>query len=624
MKIFISYAKEDVEIAKRLYSDLRKAGFETWDEEDILPGEHISLFNKQIRDSSLVLLLFSVNSVSKRGEFVKQQKFVLKLLDEIPDSETFIIPVRLDDCDLPDERLQNFKAVDLFSSYEKGLEKILKALHRKKSDRKEASLVRQSEIDYEDRFLDAAMPEEVTINQETELLTMIRLPNSEGLRRILGADSQYQAQAKDIKSSESFPVKYPSDEKGNVLGIDLVIAVETNDFRFKNSESQKKIRVLQSTDSSTCTFLLTPIKTGELRVLIHVYYSESIIASGILKVNGGSSLDKNLIIIKKIITLSLGVFGVKTSDHGISNQDKPPKKADSNNAVNIGKDAEGNIIVSGDGNTIIISESDPPDKKYPIIQKPEPQKHSPISYAAISLTIVVIGILYFVLYKPFMEFVPVIGGEYTMGCITGDTECQDNEKPPHKVQVKSFMIGKYEVTQAQWQEIMGKNPNFECKDCPAIASRNDVQIFIRKLNEKTGKKYRLPTEAEWEFACRSGGKDDKYSGGNDLNPVGWYDMNSQDVIHPVGTKKPNALGIFDMSGNVWEWCEDVYCPNTYENKTCSQIAESDKNAENVIRGGSWQYSATNSRCTSRRGHSSVQTADDIGFRLVREDFSDAK
>ncbi len=305
-------------------------------------------------------------------------------------------------------------------------------------------------------------------------------------------------------------------------------------------------------------------------------------------------------------------------------KDEPKTVSENNNIINIGKDAERNIIVSGDGNIITISKSDPSEKKEAIIQKPEPQKRSPIIYAAISLTIVVIGILYVVLDKPFMDFIRVTGGEYTMGCISGDTECQDNEKPPHKVQVNSFMIGKYEVTQGQWEEIMGKNSKFQCKACPAIASRNDVQIFIRKLNEKTGKKYRLPTEAEWEFACRSGGKDDKYSGGNDLNPVGWYDMNSQDVIHPVGTKKPNALGIFDMSGNVWEWCEDVYCPNTYENKTCSQIAESDKNAENVIRGGSWQYSATNSRCTSRRGHSSVQTADDIGFRLVREDFSDAK
>ncbi|NJL58724.1 MAG: toll/interleukin-1 receptor domain-containing protein [Desulfobacteraceae bacterium] len=132
MKIFLSYAKEDVKIAKRLYDDLKREGFESWDEEDILPGEHVSLFNKEIKDSSVILLLFSVNSVSKRGEFVKQQKFILKLLDEIPDSETFIIPVRLNDCELLDERLQNLKPADLFPSYENGLEKILKALHRKK------------------------------------------------------------------------------------------------------------------------------------------------------------------------------------------------------------------------------------------------------------------------------------------------------------------------------------------------------------------------------------------------------------------------------------------------------------------------------------------------------------
>ncbi|NJL58722.1 MAG: formylglycine-generating enzyme family protein [Desulfobacteraceae bacterium] len=115
---------------------------------------------------------------------------------------------------------------------------------------------------------------------------------------------------------------------------------------------------------------------------------------------------------------------------------------------------------------------------------------------------------------------------------------------------------------------------------------------------KNRKKYRLPTEAEWEFACRSAGKNDKYSGGDDPN--------SQDSIHPVGTKQPNALGIYDMSGNVREWCEDVYCSDA---NTC--YAE-----ERVVRGGSWRSSAKDSRCTFRTGKSPVQTSDDIGFRLV--------
>jgi len=301
-------------------------------------------------------------------------------------------------------------------------------------------------------------------------------------------------------------------------------------------------------------------------------------------------------------------------------KDEPKTVSENSNIINIGKDAEGNIIVSGDGNVINIFH----------------QKLLRIIYAIISLIIIIIGIIVYLWFiQPKLEkypinskeFVRVFGGEYMMGCIIGDTECQDNEKPLHKVEVNSFLIGKYKVTQGQWEEIIGKNSKFQCKDCPVYASWNDVQKFILKLNkknEKTGKKYRLPKEAEWEFACRSSGKDDRYSGGNDLNQLGWYDSNSQDVIHPVGMKQPNALGIFDMSGNVWEWCEDVYCPDAYENKTCNQLAENDKNAEHVIRGGSWQYSAVNSRCTSRRGHSSVQTADDIGFRLVREDFSDAK
>jgi formylglycine-generating enzyme required for sulfatase activity len=192
--------------------------------------------------------------------------------------------------------------------------------------------------------------------------------------------------------------------------------------------------------------------------------------------------------------------------------------------------------------------------------------------------------------------------------------------------VKGFWIGKYEITQGQWKNIMGYNPasfklgyNYPVEN----VSWDEVQEFIRKLNkinEKTGKKYRLPTETEWEFACRSREKNDKYSGTteSDMDAFVWYESNSEKTTHPVGTTLPNALGIYDMSGNVWEWCEDIYISDAYDKSQPHVVTEEDKETDRVIRGGSWQYPPRNCRCTFRRGKQTSLTGNDIGFRLVME------
>ena len=168
--------------------------------------------------------------------------------------------------------------------------------------------------------------------------------------------------------------------------------------------------------------------------------------------------------------------------------------------------------------------------------------------------------------------------------------------------IRSFNIGKYEVTQAQWQAVMGNNPsNFKGDNLPVeMVSWNDVQEFIRKLNALTGRNYRLPTEAEWEYAARGGdsSRGYEYSGSNNINDVAWYRDNSDRRTHPVGTKAPNELGIYDMSGNVWEWCQDA------------------EGSRRWYRGGSWPRTAGFCRVADRFWNGPGVRDYDIGFRLV--------
>jgi formylglycine-generating enzyme required for sulfatase activity len=165
-----------------------------------------------------------------------------------------------------------------------------------------------------------------------------------------------------------------------------------------------------------------------------------------------------------------------------------------------------------------------------------------------------------------MEFVEIPPGEFTMGCSMGDNECNADEKPTHQVQItKPFEIGKYEVTQAQWESVMGSNPStIKGSDRPVeTISKDETHDFINRLNERNdGYRYRLPTEAEWEYAGRAG-TSAAYSG--PLKDIAWYSENSEDETHPVGKKKPNAWGLYDMQGNVREWVEDLYARDYYSN-----------------------------------------------------------
>ena len=194
------------------------------------------------------------------------------------------------------------------------------------------------------------------------------------------------------------------------------------------------------------------------------------------------------------------------------------------------------------------------------------------------------------------EMVYVEGGTFRMGATEEQGEdAWDYERPVHRVTLSSYLIGKHEVTQALWEEVMGSNPSYDKQDGDypvESVSWNDCQEFIEKLNDRTGMKFRLPTEAEWEYAARGGNRSKgyKYAGSNNLNEAGWYDGNSGNHTHPVGEKKPNELGLYDMSGNVYEWCQDWYGDYMEESQTNPTGPQSGKGGYRVLRGGGrWSY-----------------------------------
>jgi len=221
------------------------------------------------------------------------------------------------------------------------------------------------------------------------------------------------------------------------------------------------------------------------------------------------------------------------------------------------------------------------------------------------------------------DMITVVGGSFAMGCKSGrDTDCDDNEKPPHKVRVGNFAIGRYEVTQAQWRAVMSSNPSTfgNCEECPVEqVFWNDIQDFLQKLNTLTGKRYRLPTEAEWEYAARGGNQSRGYlySGSNTIDEVAWYDSNSGRKTHPVGGKKANKLGLYDMSGNVHEWCEDDWHSN-YNGAPVGGSAwvDSPRGSYRVVRGGSCFRTAPLCSVAFRGYSTPAPLFGNIGFRLA--------
>ncbi len=219
-----------------------------------------------------------------------------------------------------------------------------------------------------------------------------------------------------------------------------------------------------------------------------------------------------------------------------------------------------------------------------------------------------------------IEFVLVPAGRFLMGDLYGDG--WDNETPLRDVSIERFYLARHPVIQGAWAKVMEDNPSmFRKGDSYPVeqVSWLDAAGFIERLNGPAPgpNPFRLPTEAEWEYAARSGGRKELYAGGDDIDARAWYSENSGGSTQPVGLKSPNGLGLFDMSGNVWEWCQDVYVPGAVAERGAGRSAQRKGSGDRVIRGGSWNLDAWSARCSRRFGFPEDYFGAGLGFRLAR-------
>ncbi|MGE4297132.1 MAG: formylglycine-generating enzyme family protein [Desulfovibrionaceae bacterium] len=220
-----------------------------------------------------------------------------------------------------------------------------------------------------------------------------------------------------------------------------------------------------------------------------------------------------------------------------------------------------------------------------------------------------------------MEFVWVPGGCFQMGSENG----AEDEKPVHEVCVDGFWMGKCEVTNAQYRVFRSvhdsgayEGHSLNGQDQPVVnVSWDDARGYAAWLSNKGNGRFRLPTEAEWEYAARSGGKAERFAGGQDVNRLAWYARNSDSRTHPVGRKTPNGLGLYDMSGNVYEWCQDRHSSGYYASSPRENPPGPSEGSGNMCRGGSWFDGPWYLRSTSRTPATPLTAGELIGFRLLR-------
>ena len=488
-RIFLCHASEDKDQVRDVYHRLDAIpGFEPWlDEEELLPGQ---IWEEEIpralKASDFILLFFSRNSVAKRGYIQREMKLALDAWQEIPGTMIHTIPVRLDECEIP-EPFRRYHYANLFDP--RGFDRLVRALHH-------------------------------------------------------GLDQREEQISEPLET----PPAYPQPAM-------IPPAIEGEEKPGPNRASEPSPQ-LPKNQPRPQRLLRNPTIIAALITAI-----AALIAATIPEV-------------RTFIT---------------QQTQKPPVSRP----------------------TPTLTDNAPDQTR----QTPSTTQESPKS----------------TLPPIHMEFVKIPAGSFMMGtpkeqldAIAGDNKDYrgwiEDETPQHRVTIsKPFYMGKYEVTQAQWKAVMGENPSrFKGDDRPVEnVSWEDVQQFIQKLNEREGKEVcRLPTEAEWEYAARAD-TTTVYSFGDNASQLGdyaWYGENSGSTTHPVGDKKPNAWGLYDMHGNVWEWAQDWYGPYTAEAVTDPSGPAT--GAYRVIRGGGWDRSARGARSARRYWSHPGYRSDDLGFRCL--------
>ncbi len=520
IRIFISYAREDQARVRELYDHLVDAGYHPWlDREHIRPGQQWEpIIKRALKQSHFALVCLSATSINKRGFLQKEIKQALEQALEKFEDDVWLIPARLDDCDVP-EALAHIQWVDLFD--DDGLQQLLAAM--------------EYQLRKEKVTPPSAKPVSIQAPiKPSELKHEIPQPLPESKR---DQEQPFSAPA-DMSEPKQTPAQSAQDTKPK----------QENPYSPIN-QTEPKTKVVNPFTRPSQTpsrSLFTKTRVGLLA--------------------GALAL---MALLGNAIWSQMGKSGVI----------QPPATFDPVSGV--------------------------------YVSSPTPAPTPSTTFAANLADGVTI------------EMVNLPGGEFTMGANDGDGD----EKPLHQVKLSPFAIGRYEVTQRQWKAVMNDNPSrFSWSDDLPVenVSWTMVQDFLGRLNGK----FRLPTEAEWEYAARAGSLT-RYSFEDDeaqLHNYAWFWGNSNFAMqakqtHPVGRLKPNEFGLFDMHGNVWEWCSDWYSDKYYQQCKSKGIVTDppgpSAGSDRVIRGGSWGSGAVYCRSAYRAVWTPGDRFVNLGFRLVR-------
>jgi formylglycine-generating enzyme required for sulfatase activity len=498
-RIFLSYAREDEMQVRDVYCRLLEAGFEVWmDKINLLPGQRWQQeIPRALRHSDFILIFFSKHSVSKRGYIQREFQLALETLEEMPPDAIHTIPIRLDDCQIP-EQFRPLQWSDLSEAGE--FDRIVQALRWGMEQRQ------------------AVAPEPA--------LEPPPNPISDKARTFSESEGRSVAETPVQSTHESEPTTASRPEN-------------INQNIFENIDAKWIQGDMTQIGHHTVIFPKSPAP-GQKSHRVSVITIVSLVIAAV------SALAAVIVIPEVRVLIGL---------------DNSPEQRETSMPVSTPQEITNRIG---------------------------------------------------------MEFVLIPAGTFTMGSPYPDA--YDDEKPAHQVTISEpFYMGKYEVTQAQWKAVMGENPSvFKDDDRPVEnVLWEDAQQFIQKLNKREGKEAcRLPSEAEWEYAARAG-TTTTYSFGDNESQLGdyaWYSQNSDNTTHPVGEKKPNAWGLYDMHGNVWEWVQDWYGPYTAEAVT-DPIGPATGTAR-VIRGGGWGDAAQGARSADRGWAHPGYRDGYLGFRCL--------